>query len=152
MMHYVRRPPKAAFMTGPMKAVIADLVSEEAQHPRPPDVSNIEYRELVQEGEYRKHHGLREQVHHYVSDPHRQAGGSVLELVEIATQSSRRDRFCHEQDKKTGNRVDDQVRHDWTAISLARVPLPGDTLGKRKSRRQQCRRDCGVLNFLVLVF
>ena len=95
-MHNVRSPEEPASVAGAVEPIIAEVVSEERQHPCPPLIADRKDSKLVHPGENGEDHSLGQQTNHDVADAHREAGGRVFGLVKIAAHPGVRDSFHHQ--------------------------------------------------------
>src|SRR5215469_18497241 len=97
MMHNVRGPEETAFVADAMEPVVVELVPQKEQDPGPPRKADGEQRETMEIGQQRKLYGLGEQIDDDIADAHGQAGGGVVEFVDVALDERGGNGFGHQQ-------------------------------------------------------
>jgi len=75
----VRRPEEAALVAGAVKPVVAELVAEEEQYPRPPLETDRENGEAMQPGEEAVLESFGEQIYKHVAQAHADARRCILQ-------------------------------------------------------------------------
>lgn len=143
-------------MAGAVEPVVAEIVSEEDQHPGPPVPSDMKERELIDDSENAQHHGLGAQPDDHVADAHGERGSRVLELVEVASHHRIGDGLKHQQKDETWNGQVDQIgnlRHQEISVAqfLPLMTLINTDLHRSKKASDQFKsaarvgRGSGVL-------
>src|SRR5215472_7003388 len=141
MMHHVRGPEEAALVAHSMEPVIAELVAEEEQNPRPPlvpDVKDGEAREPCEDGEL---HDLAEQIRSDAAEAHGDAGRGIFQFIDFALQDGADNGFEHHERDEGGDGELDQVLHGLGAQlfyngkgapdPVATEPLAGNVRGRQ---------------------
>src|SRR5208282_964257 len=93
VVHDVRSPEETALVADAVKPVVAELIPEKKQEPSPPLVANGEDGETVEVSENGKLNELGEEIHQDVTDAQGDAGGGVLEFIEVAMKNRGRHGF-----------------------------------------------------------
>src|SRR5438445_271987 len=133
MMDHVQSPEQAAFVAGAMEHIISKVFRKKQNGPGPPLISDIEDGEAMNGGISRKDQRLADHAQQHAAGAHDQAGGSVLELIEIAAHDRVKHHLKQQKcDKARDGQVDEigYLRHAKSALLLV------SSLTESESRRK----------------
>src|SRR5579864_8642810 len=119
MMHNVRSPEQPAFVAGTVEPVIGEVFRKKQNGPGPPLIADVEDGEAMNGGIRSKHQRLAYHAEQHTASAYGQAGGSVLELVEIAVHDRVKHHFKQQKrDEARNGQVDEigNLRHTESAL------------------------------------
>src|SRR6516164_696861 len=111
MVNDVGSPEEAAFMAGAVEPVITEFIAEKEQDPRPPRKADRKNREAMQVREGRELDNFGEQIHSDIAEAHGDAGGRVLQLINLPVHDGTGDGFDNHECNESGDREVNQVLH-----------------------------------------
>ena len=94
-------PEKPAFVAEAVEDIVGEIFQKEQQNPAPPHNLDIEQAVFVSQEIEAQHRDLGQQLDQHIADPHRQAGGSIFNLIQFAVLDGADNRLHdHQNDKR----------------------------------------------------
>ena len=102
-MYDMRCPEQAAFMAHSVEPVVAEFIREKEQHPQPPLVAEGEDPKAIEQTKNRQLHSFCDEAHSHAPQSHGDAGGRILDLIQITAHAGVRNRLGPQEQYKCRN-------------------------------------------------